>query len=102
MGTLYYGDARATIAIEDRLLAHLQVVMVSKLRRNEPFTLSWSKPGRDSAHRATVWISAQALLEFEFDHSELPELNRQWIEALAQAASTASGLSLTIPEPLAG
>jgi len=100
MGTLYYGDARAAIAIDDRELAHLRVVIISKLRRKEPFAFSWVKPATERADRSTIWISSDTLLEFEFDEKGTPELNRQWLEHLSQAASSAAGLSL-VPEPVA-
>lgn len=96
MGTLYYADAnRIAIAIPDRDLAHLKFVMVNKLRRGEPFTFSWDRP---EGGRSTIWVSAQIPLEFAADDSAPVELNRAWLDVLAQAASTAAGLSL-LPEP---
>lgn len=41
MGTLHYGGSEAPIHIEERALAHLKVIVATKLRRNESFTLSW-------------------------------------------------------------
>lgn len=100
MGTLYYADAtRVAIPIEDRALAHLKFVIVNKLRRNEPFTFSWDKPEEDGGGRSSVWISAQIPLEFEFEDATPVELNRAWLDALGQAASTVSGLS-PLPEPV--
>ena len=99
MGTLYYADAtRVAIPIPDRDLAHIKFVMVNKLRRNEPFTFSWDKTPEEGGGRSSVWISAQIPLEFEFDDPTPPEMNRDWLEVLGQAASTVSGLTL-IPEP---
>ena len=34
MGKLYYGAARYEVEFEDRVLAHLQLVMTGKLRRS--------------------------------------------------------------------
>ena len=100
MGTLYYADAtRVAIPLEDRALAHIKFVMVNKLRRNEPFTFSWDKPESEGGGRSSVWISAQIPLEFEFDDPTPPEMNREWIEQLSQAASTVSGLQ-PLPEPV--
>ena len=39
MGFLVYDDTRE-IAMEDRTLAHLQIVMIDKLRRNEKFAVN--------------------------------------------------------------
>ena len=44
MGTMYYGGSAMPIRIDDRALAHLKVVLATKLRRNESFTLSWPHP----------------------------------------------------------
>ena len=40
MGTLIYGGT-SEIDIEDRTLAHMQLAIITKLRRNEQFLLSW-------------------------------------------------------------
>lgn len=40
MGMLHYGGGSEPIHIEDRALAHLKVVIATKRRRNESFTLS--------------------------------------------------------------
>ena len=56
MGTMYYGGSATPIHIEDRALAHLKVVIATKLRRGESFTVSWQHPedqprGRRDAER---------------------------------------------------
>lgn len=43
MGTLFYGDNRFAIGIDDRSLAHLQLVILAKLRRDESFSFTWHK-----------------------------------------------------------
>jgi hypothetical protein len=99
VGTMYYADAtRVAIPLDDRALAHIKFVIVNKLRRNEAFTFSWDKPESEGGGRSSVWISAQIPLEFEFDDATPPEMNREWLEQLSQAASTITGLS-PIPEP---
>ncbi len=99
MGTLYYGDARTPIEIEDRALAHLKMVILAKLRRNEGFGFSWTKGLSEGSGRATVWLSPSIPLHFEFSGSRQPNLNRAWLEALTQQAATAGGLSV-LEEPL--
>lgn len=42
MGTLFYGTDRTAIRVDDRILAHLRVVITAKMRRGEGFLLSWS------------------------------------------------------------
>lgn len=99
MGTLYYGNARTPIEIEDRALAHLKFVILSKLRRNEGFGFSWAKGVDSGSGRSTVWVAPPIPLEFEFAESTRPLLNRAWLEALNQQASTSGGLVL-VDEPL--
>ena len=47
MASLVYGDGVDPIHIEDRALAHMKIVIATKLRRNESFTLSWKHPEGD-------------------------------------------------------
>ena len=98
MGILYYGDARRPIRMEDRALAHVQAVTIAKLRRNESFSLSWSKPQSEGSGRSTVWLHASIPIEFEFDGSRRPTINREWLNVLSGLASSTSGLML-VPEP---
>ncbi len=51
MGTLIYGHGDLTVDFDDRTLAHLQVVIGTKLRRRESFLLSWSDDGQDGERR---------------------------------------------------
>ena len=41
MGKLVYGASVTEIDIDDRTLAHLEIVIIAKLRRDEKFVLSW-------------------------------------------------------------
>lgn len=96
MGTLNYADAdNVSVTMTDRELAHIKFVMVNKLRRGEPFTFSWDKSEAEGGGRASIWVSKEIPLTFEFDSSEPQEMNRRWLEELAASASTVSGLVLT-------
>jgi len=96
MGKFFY-DAHV-VDFDDRLLAHLQMVMVAKLRRGEPFVFTWSDP---SAGRTAVWVNPAATIAFRFDDAASPVINRAWIDALVLAANSPSGLH-PIPEPEPG
>ena len=99
MGTLYYADGRMiAIPVDDRELAHIKFVMVTKLRRNEPFTFSWDRPDDEGGGRLSVWVSAQIPLAFEFENKEPSEMNRVWLDQLLASAATMTGLA-RIPEP---
>src|SRR5690606_13725788 len=94
MGKLLYGDAQDPINIDDRALAHLKIVIATKLRRNESFTLSWRHPEGSPEGRSTIWIDPSIPMRFVFDDAEPPELSRQWIEDLAHSAHSTGGIVL--------
>jgi hypothetical protein len=96
MGTIYYGDARHPIAIADRDLAHVQYVIVSKLRRHESFTFSWTD--EVGGKRSAVWLATQIPLQFEFENADRHKLNNEWLDQLGRVAATVGGLTL-LPEP---
>lgn len=97
MGQILYGGSQA-VTIEDRSLAHLQVVISTKLRRGESFTLSWRHTEREADGRSTIWLSPSIPLRFTFDTAEHIQLNRAWLEELAQSASSSSGITLTVEQ----
>ena len=94
MGTLYYGGSETPIEIEDRALAHVKVVIATKLRRSESFTLSWRHADGQPRGRSTVWLHPSIPLRFVFDDPEPAELSRAWIEDLAQSANSSGGILL--------
>jgi len=94
VGTIYYGGSATPIHIEDRALAHLKVVVATKLRRGESFTVSWRHPDDEPRGRSTIWLNPSIPLRFVFDDPEPAVLNRAWIEELAQSANSSGGISL--------
>ncbi|GAA1057631.1 hypothetical protein GCM10017608_00330 [Agromyces luteolus] len=99
MGTLYYGNAGTAIGIADRALAHLQVAVVTKLRRGESFTVSWQHPDDQPDGRSTLWLHPNIPLRFVFDDPEPPELSRTYLEELMRSANSTGGIQL-VPEHL--
>lgn len=99
VGTIFYGDSATPIEIEDRALAHLKVVIATKLRRGESFTLSWTHPEGQEPGRSTVWLHPSIPLRFVFDDPEPAMLSRAWIEALANSANSSGGLMLVAEPP---
>ena len=94
MGTIIY-DANPLVEIEDRTLAHLQVVIINKLRRRESFSFSFENKDR----LISVWVNPTTPLAFVYGGNRRPTLNRLWIEKLADTANQAGGLRV-IPEPM--
>ena len=91
---MYYGDSGTPIHIEDRALAHLKVVIATKLRRDESFTLSWRHPEDQPRGRSTIWLHPSIPLRFVFDDPDAPELSRGWLEDLASSANSSGGIML--------
>lgn len=77
---------------EDRLLAHLKIVISQKLGRQEAFFLSWSKSAAEGSGRVSLWLSPYVPLAFTFTADEPPELNRHWLRALNALSHTQRGL----------
>ncbi|WP_350348306.1 ATP-dependent DNA ligase [Agromyces sp. G08B096] len=92
MGVFVYENR--DIEVDDRVLAHLQVVIVDKLRRRESFPLTLDDDGRS----VTMWLAPATALQFVFHGNRVPKLNRNWLERLAESAGSANGLQ-QVPEP---
>ncbi|MGH1525131.1 hypothetical protein ACRAWC_14245 [Leifsonia sp. L25] len=96
MGALIYGGQ--SFAFDDRTLAHLQAVITMKLRRREPFLLTWSPEEAEGIGRHALWIDNAIPLRYEFASAVSERLDDQWLNTLADLASRASGLVVT-PQP---
>jgi hypothetical protein len=94
MGFLVYDDTRA-IMIEDRLLAHVQIVIIDKLRRRETFALNL----RSEHHFISMWVTCSTPLQFVYEGSRRPRINFPWVELLSGEAGLTGTLEL-LPEPL--
>lgn len=97
MGQLIYASTFEA-RFDDRVLAHLQIVIVAKLRRQESFAFSWSKPREDGSGRASLWLHPAIPLVFTFQGGRAPTISRAWIDALMSSANSAAGLRI-VPEP---
>ncbi|AZS39048.1 hypothetical protein CVS54_00348 [Microbacterium oxydans] len=95
MGLFIYGTS-PSIHLEDRVLAHLRLVVMNKLRRSEPFMLDIDTG--EIAGRRSLWMHASVPIQFHFHGSREPRINHHWVEQLMRAANGASGLTL-LPEP---
>lgn len=96
MAHLFYGADCAPIEIPDHLLAHVKIVIATKLRRNESFMMSWRHA--DGSGRSAVWIQPSISLRFVFEMAEQPELDRVLLARLAEAANSNAGLVLTLDD----
>ncbi len=94
VGRLVYGSDGQWLDYDDRVLAHLRVVFMNKLRRSEPFLFHHVEP----AGIRSMWVHPAVPLVFHFYGSRPPAINRAWIDALMREANGARGLRL-LPEP---
>lgn len=93
---IYEGGTKSEI--EDRALAHIQLVVTAKLRRGEPFGFTWREDASVGGGRTTVWVHPGASIVYKYYGGRQPSINRAWIEALAFTANSPTGLYL-VPEP---
>lgn len=91
MGRFHYNTLVKT-EVEDRVLAHLQIVIGNKLKRGESFYFTWRDDPSVGDGRRAVWIHPSADLDFKYYGSRAPSINRTWLEKLAHAANSTGGL----------
>lgn len=94
MGTLTY-DSKLSADFDDRILAHLQLVIGAKLRRNEAFYFSWKDDASIGKGRSVVWVHPAVSLSFKYDESGAPSINRGWVDELMALANSPAGLRLS-------
>lgn len=88
VGRLIYGSGGQSFDVDDRLLAHLRVAFMNKLRRGEPFM--FQRP--DAVGVRSLWIHPAMPLVFHFYGSRPPQINRDWVAQLILDAGTTEGL----------
>lgn len=96
MGVLVY-DGEG-FEFEDRVLAHIQAVITVKLRRREPFLLSWTTEHSTPA-KHSVWIDNAIPLRYSFSRNSAERLNDAWLELMMEMASRSAGV-IVPPEPV--
>ncbi|MCU1405500.1 MAG: ATP-dependent ligase [Glaciihabitans sp.] len=97
MGSLTY-DSDLTADFDDRMLAHLQLVIGAKLRRGESFFFCWKNDMPTGGGQTTIWLHPALAMTYTYLGSKMPMINRAWIEALTVSANSPGGLHL-LAEP---
>jgi hypothetical protein len=97
------------VQFEDRVLTHLQIVIVQKLRKGESFLMSWRDADSVGDGRSSAWIHPSLSLYFKFSGSRVPAINREWLASLMTSANSSQGLIVTSednyanqPPPISG
>lgn len=93
MGKLVYAGT-TEISFEDRVLAHLQIVIGLKLRRKEGFFFSWHHEQGLGGGRSAIWIDPAVPLLFHYSGGRQPKINKGWLELLTLSSNSAQGLQL--------
>lgn len=83
------------VQFEDRVLTHLQIVIVQKLRKGESFLMSWRDSDSVGDGRSSAWIHPSLSLYFKFSGSRVPAINRDWLASLMASANGSQGLIVT-------
>lgn len=94
MGILYYGASRLAIRIDDRTLAHVRVVATSKLRRNEPFLISWDNDRSAGSGRESLWIHPAGDLEYRFDDDAPVRLDTELLDSMMMSSFVSRGIEI--------
>ncbi|SDQ28643.1 hypothetical protein [Microbacterium sp. cf332] len=96
MGRLRYGSNHSAVAMPDDLLAHLQLVIATKLGEGEGFTVSWSHG--DGRGRTIIWLERSIPLRFDFTSPRPVPTDPRRIRTMLTEANSVGGLALgTLP-----
>ncbi|MBO0983536.1 ATP-dependent DNA ligase [Rathayibacter sp. SD072] len=97
MGRLVY-DSRLEVDFEDRPLAHLQVVIGTKLGRGESFYFSWKDSPTIGNGRTSIWLHPTSPLRFRYLNADRIVLHQDWMRRWIAESYAPGGLRL-FPEP---
>lgn len=97
MGRLSY-DSSLEADFDDRTLARLQIVIGSKLGRNESFSLSGKDSSAIGDGRTSIWLHPATPLRFKYFGSRTPSVDPEWVRQLLADSYRSTGLRI-LPEP---
>ncbi|GAB3806243.1 hypothetical protein GCM10028798_28910 [Humibacter antri] len=80
------------VEFDDRLLTHLEIVIVNKFRRRESFLMSWLDDISIGSGRSSMWMSAEVPVYFKYLGSRIPAINREWLQLMEAGANGPRGL----------
>ena len=89
MGNMHYDGT--SVEFDDRLLTHLQIVIVQKFRRGDHFLMSWLQEDGDGG-RTSLWMSPTVPVHFKFFGSRVPTIDEGWLQRLGASADSSTGL----------
>ena len=100
MGKLEYNSSHPAIEIDDDTLAHVKILIATKLRRQESFMMTWLPLGDGPDRRASVWIHPAIPLRFGFDTAEHTAIDTHRVAEMMHALNSSGELILDHLLPL--
>ncbi|MBT2484634.1 MULTISPECIES: hypothetical protein [unclassified Microbacterium] len=94
MGTLEYNSSRPPIEVDDATLAHLKIVIGTKLRRQESFMMTWLPDEKNPAGRLTIWMHPSIPLIFAFNDPKLHSIEPERIGRMMEHVNSRGELIL--------
>jgi hypothetical protein len=98
LGTVIYDNTPTEF--DDRVLAHLEAVVGTKLRRGESFLLSWRNDALTGGGRDAVWMSANVPVLFNYRGERPTDLDRRVLAHLLRMANSPGGVVAPSAEDL--
>lgn len=92
MGRLRYDGTSEPIVIDDATLAHLKVIIGTKLRRQESFMMTWHPREGGDPGRVTVWIHPAIPLQFLFESADAQPVEKTRVEDMMKALNASGEL----------
>jgi hypothetical protein len=93
MGWMTYDGL--TVEFDDRVLAHIQIVIMLRFRSGEALTLSWMDSQKVGGGRSSMWMSPTFPAYFKYLGSRPPAIDTDWLRRLTDSANTSIGLVVT-------
>jgi hypothetical protein len=92
MGRLRYDGTSEPILIDDETLAHLKVIIGTKLRRQESFMMTWHPRAGNADGKVTVWIHPAIPLQFLFESAASQHVDSHRVEGMMRALNSTGEL----------
>ena len=93
MGSITYDGT--VIQFDDRVLTHLQIVIVQKFTKGESFLMSWKDGATVGDGRGSIWLAPTIPIYFKFLGGRVPHINQEWLLELGKSAESSTGLIVT-------
>jgi hypothetical protein len=90
MGVLLHGPLE--LEVDDRVLTHMEIIIVNKLRRHESFLLSWLEDASSDTGRNALWLSAGHPVHFRYGTGRASTIDKDWLRILEVGANGPRGL----------